>query len=176
MKSSKLILLSVSVFLVFITSCKSDEPSAELLKWKADNETYFANMKDSASFKLFNIPAIRGGGSFYYKIKAQGDSLSGSPAYSDIVKVNYRGKLVDGYIFDSSFKGIDPRIDSTAKPITYNANGFIPGWTENLMQMKTGEIRTIVLPQELSYGISGQGIIPPYSTLVFDVQLISFGQ
>jgi hypothetical protein len=176
MKSSKLILLSVSVFLVFIASCTSDEPSAELLKWKADNETYFANMKDSVSYNLYNIPAIRGGGSFYYKIKAQGDSLSGSPAYSDIVKVNYRGKMVDGYIFDSSFTGSDPRIDSTAKPITYYANGFIPGWTENLMQMKTGEIRTIVLPQELSYGISGKGIIPPYSTLVFDVQLISYGQ
>lgn len=176
MKSSKLILFSVSVFLVFVTSCKSDEPSAELLKWKSDNESYFANMKDSAEYISYEIPAIRGGGSFYYKIKVQGDFISGSPAYSDIVKVNYRGKFVDKYIFDSSFKGMDPRIDSTAKPITYRANGFIPGWTENLMQMKTGEIRTIVLPQELGYGIKGKGIIPPYSTLVFDVQLISFGQ
>lgn len=176
MKSSKLILLSVSVFLIFITSCNSDEPSAELLKWKSDNETYFSNMKDSAEYISYNIPAVRGGGSFYYKIKVQGDSLSGSPAYSDLVKVNYRGKMVDGYKFDSSFTGSDPRIDSTAKPITYYANGFIAGWTENLMQMKTGEIRTIVLPQELGYGSEGQGIIPPYSTLIFDVQLISFGQ
>ncbi|NDP21807.1 MAG: hypothetical protein GZ091_12120 [Paludibacter sp.] len=176
MKSSKLILLSVSVFLIFLTSCNSDEPSAELLKWKSDNETYFANMKDSADYSSYNIPAVRGGGNFYYKIKAQGDSLSGSPAYNDIVKVNYRGKLMDGFIFDSSFKGSDPRIDSTAKPLTYYANGFIAGWTENLMQMKAGEIRTIVLPQELGYGIKGQGIIPSYSTLVFDVQLISFGQ
>jgi FKBP-type peptidyl-prolyl cis-trans isomerase len=176
MKISKLILLSVFAFLVLISSCKSDEPSAELLKWKSDNEAFFSSMKDSADYSSYNIPSIRGGGNFYYKIKAQGDSLSGSPAYNSTVKVNYRGKMVDGYIFDQSFIGIDPRIDSTAKPITYYANGFIPGWTENLMQMKTGEIRTIVLPQELGYGINGQGIIPPYSTLIFDVQLISYGQ
>ena len=99
-----------------------------------------------------------------YKVVKAGTGRT--PAASDTVTVNYRGTLVDGTEFDSSYK--------RGEPATFPVAGVIPGWTEALQLMKEGEQVQLVIPPDLAYGERGAGgVIPPGATLVFDVELIS---
>ena len=170
MKTRQFNILSLCFFCIVLSSCSVSDFNDELAKWKTNNESYFTNMKDSTAYTLFTIPAGSGGGSYYYKITTPGIENSISPVSGDQVVVNYRGQLVNGYVFDQTFTRAV--IDSTATPRTFYDNQLIPGWTDNLIRMKVGEIRSIVLPQDLGYGAQGSGPISPYSTTVWVVQLI----
>lgn len=88
-----------------------------------------------------------------------------SPGPTDRVKVNYRGTLIDGTEFDSSYK--------RNSPAEFPLNGVIKCWTEGLKEMKPGGKAKLVCPYELAYGERGVPNIPPYSTLVFEVELLS---
>ena len=99
-----------------------------------------------------------------YKIIEEGTGVK--PLASDVVTVNYKGTLIDGTEFDSSY--------ARKKPATFPVNGVIKGWTEALQLMKTGAHWMIYIPAELAYGERQAGPqITPNSTLVFDVTLIS---
>ena len=87
------------------------------------------------------------------------------PTKTDKVKVNYRGTLIDGTEFDSSYKRNDPT--------TFRANQVITGWTEALTMMPVGSKWELFIPQDLAYGERNQGQIKPFSTLVFEVDLLS---
>lgn len=88
-----------------------------------------------------------------------------SPAVLDMVKVNYRGKLIDGTEFDSSF--------SRGKPLEFKLNGVIKCWTEGLQKMKSGGKAKLICPPELAYGENGAGEkILPGATLDFEVELL----
>jgi FKBP-type peptidyl-prolyl cis-trans isomerase FklB len=89
-----------------------------------------------------------------------------SPDANDEVTVHYRGTLLNGQEFDSSLK--------RGEPISFPLNGVIPGWTEGLQLMKEGGKTTFYIPQELAYGArpAPGGAIPPYSALIFEVELI----
>jgi FKBP-type peptidyl-prolyl cis-trans isomerase FklB len=80
------------------------------------------------------------------------------------VKVNYRGTLIDGTEFDSSYKN--------SAPATFRVNQVIKGWTEALTMMPVGSKWELYIPQELAYGARVQNHIPPYSTLIFEVELV----
>jgi len=175
MKIKRLILLLFPILSVLATSCtNTTDPEVYYSKWKAQNEDYFLNMKDSLGYVLYTIPARQGGSSFYYKITSPGNQNSASPLISDYVKVNYRGTVINGNIFDQTYNGTGSLTDTTAVPVSFYANQLITGWGENLVQMKVGERRTIVIPYQLGYGTTGYASIPPYTTLIFDIQLISF--
>ena len=89
-----------------------------------------------------------------------------SPKATDTVKVNYEGKLIDGKVFDSSYK--------RGEPIEFPLNGVIKGWTEGVQLMKEGATYEFVIPYKLAYGERGTpgGPIPPNATLIFKVELI----
>jgi FKBP-type peptidyl-prolyl cis-trans isomerase FkpA len=81
------------------------------------------------------------------------------------VKVNYEGKLMDGTVFDSSYK--------RGQPIEFPLNGVIPCWTEGVQKMKVGGEATLVCPPSIAYGERGApGAIPPNAALVFKVELL----
>ena len=90
-----------------------------------------------------------------------------SPDSSDVVTVNYEGKLIDGKVFDSSY--------TKGKPATFPLNGVIRGWTEALLMMKPGAKWRIFVPSDLAYGEKGypNSPIKPNSTLIFDIELLS---
>jgi len=157
-------------FIALASSC-FDDNSKEIEAWKLKNDAYFTNMKDSAGFELKSIPLEYGGGNFYAKIIHEGE-LAQNPGINDTVVVNYRGMTIDGVVFDYTYSGTNPIDNPTAKPIEYIAGGFISGWIFNLIEMTPGEVRTIILPHYLAYGPSGNGIIPSYSTLRFDMHLV----
>jgi len=98
-----------------------------------------------------------------YEILASGSGKS--PSASDSVTVHYRGTLTDGTEFDSSHK--------RGQPAVFPVNRVIPGWTEALQLMKEGDKWKLTIPPQLAYGERGAGkLIPPNSTLVFEVELI----
>ncbi|MFW5591514.1 MAG: FKBP-type peptidyl-prolyl cis-trans isomerase, partial [Bacteroidales bacterium] len=87
------------------------------------------------------------------------------PAATDRVKCHYEGRLIDGTVFDSSYR--------RGEPATFPLNGVIAGWTEGLQLMGEGAKFRFFIPYNLAYGARGAGeSIPPYAALVFDVELI----
>lgn len=86
------------------------------------------------------------------------------PKSTDKVTVHYKGTLIDGTEFDSSYK--------RNKPATFQLNHVIKGWTEGLQLMSVGDKFRFYIPSELGYGERGSRTIPPNSTLIFDVELL----
>lgn len=97
-----------------------------------------------------------------YKVITEGKGEI--PADTCKVKVNYKGTLIDGTEFDSSYK--------RNEPATFRANQVIKGWTEALTMMPVGSKWELYIPQELAYGSRESGQIKPFSTLIFEVELV----
>ena len=98
-----------------------------------------------------------------YRILSPGKGRSPKPG--DVVTVNYRGNLLDGTVFDSSYK--------RGQPATFPVDRVIPGWREALLLMKPGAKWRLFIPPKLGYDLNSPPPIPPGSLLVFDVHLLS---
>ena len=100
-----------------------------------------------------------------YKILTPGTGTE-HPTASTKVKVHYHGTFINGSVFDSSV--------DRGEPIEFGLNQVIRGWTEGVQLMVVGEKTRFFVPSDLAYGPRGGGPIPPHSTLIFDVELLSF--
>ncbi|HIY87281.1 MAG TPA: FKBP-type peptidyl-prolyl cis-trans isomerase [Candidatus Bacteroides pullicola] len=103
-----------------------------------------------------------------YKILTKGNGPV--PADTSRVQVNYKGTLIDGTEFDSSYKRKDK--NGKSKPATFRANQVIKGWTEALTMMPVGSKWELYIPADLAYGSRNTGKIKPFSTLIFEVELV----
>jgi FKBP-type peptidyl-prolyl cis-trans isomerase FklB len=102
-----------------------------------------------------------------YKVLTDGSGPK--PSATDTVTVNYRGTLIDGKEFDSSYK--------RGQPASFPVNGVIKGWTEALQLMPVGSKWQLFIPADLAYGDRGAGAdIGPGATLIFEVELLSIGE
>jgi FKBP-type peptidyl-prolyl cis-trans isomerase FklB len=140
-----------------------------------------ARLKQEAKLKVSGDENIKAGAAFLaankskpgvvtladglqYKVEKQGDGPK--PLASDTVECNYRGTLIDGKEFDSSYK--------RGQPATFPVGGVIKGWTEVLQLMPVGSKYQVYIPAELAYGPRGAGAdIGPNATLVFEIELLS---
>ena len=86
------------------------------------------------------------------------------PADTSLVKVHYEGRLLNDSVFDSSYK--------RGEPITLRCNQTIKGWTDAMVHMPAGSVWEVYIPQDLAYGEREQGIIKPFSVLVFKIELL----
>lgn len=126
-----------------------------------------ANLKKGDAFRAANkakpgVVTLPSG--LQYRIIKQGTGPKPTP--NDVVTCNYRGTLIDGTEFDSSYK--------RGEPATFPVKGVIKGWTEALQLMPVGSKFELVLPPDLAYGERGAGQdIGPNETLVFEVELMS---
>ena len=133
--------------------------SATAAKNKAEGEAFLATNKTSPG--VITLPD----GLQYLVITNGSGSLPGS---NDVVTVNYRGTLLDGSEFDSSYK--------RGQPAQFPVGNVIHGWTEALQLMSVGSKWKLFIPGELAYGEQGRPGIPPNSLLVFDVELLAANQ
>jgi FKBP-type peptidyl-prolyl cis-trans isomerase len=97
-----------------------------------------------------------------YKVVKPGTGKQPGP--TSVVTVHYEGKMIDGTEFDSSIR--------RGEPAEFPLTRVIAGWTEGLQLMREGEVVEFVIPQELAYASEGKDPIPPYQTLVFQIQLL----
>jgi len=131
---------------------------------KMKGQEFLDKNKTSEGVRVFNRSQIQ------YKVIAEG--YGEIPDYDDVVKVHYNGYLIDGHKFDSSY--------DRGEPTTFNVNGVIKGWTEVLQKMPVGSKWEVYIPQNLAYGIKGissdpkkgEYVIPPSSTLIFEIELL----
>lgn len=129
--------------------------SKEFEKGKAEGEKFLAENAQKEGVKT--LPS-----GLQYKVISEGKGAK--PTAESTVKVHYTGKLLDGKVFDSSV-GKDP--------VSFPLNQVIPGWTEGIQLMSVGSKYEFYIPFNLAYGERGmQGAIPPYATLVFEVELL----
>ena len=137
----------------------------ETIKAKAKEEKYADNKAAGEKFLAENkakegVKTTESG--LQYKVITEGKGEI--PADTCKVKVNYKGTLIDGTEFDSSYK--------RNEPATFRANQVIKGWTEALTMMPVGSKWELYIPQELAYGSRESGQIKPFSTLIFEVELV----
>jgi FKBP-type peptidyl-prolyl cis-trans isomerase FklB len=127
----------------------------QTVKNKADGDAFLAANKAKSG-----VESLPDG--LQYTVLTKGTGAL--PAPSDTVTVNYRGTLLDGTEFDSSYK--------RGQPASFPVGGVIKGWTEALQKMSVGSKWKLFIPSELAYGEQGQRSIPPNSVLIFEVELL----
>lgn len=135
-----------------------------LARQQAEGEALMRKCEDwlTANGKKPGVQTTASG--LQYEVVQQGTGPK--PTINDMVTVHYRGTLIDGKQFDSSY--------DRGEPATFGVGQVIPGWTEALQLMSPGSKYKLYIPQNLAYGAQGAGKdIPPYSALIFDVELIS---
>jgi len=142
------------------TMMEKQKAQMELLKQQAEK-----NLADSTAFLETNkkdpqVKVLPSG--LQYKILAEG--AGPTPAATDKVKVNYRGSLINGEEFDSSYK--------KNEPLVIGVDQVIPGWTEALQLMQVGSKWQLFIPPDLAYGEHPRPGIPPNSLLIFEVELL----
>ncbi len=138
----------------------------EFMKKTYKTQTEVAETELKNYFKENNIkPISTPSGLYYDKIK---DGNGEKPQVGTMVKVHYKGKLMDGSVFDSSIDRNEPiRFD-------LGVGQVIPGWDEGIQLMSKGEKGVLYIPYYLGYGDRGAGAIPPFATLIFEVELVDF--
>ena len=137
----------------------------QTIKAKELEQTYGPNKEAGVKFLAENakkdgVKTLPSG--VQYKVIKEGTGAM--PADTSLVKVNYEGRLIDGTVFDSSYK--------RGQPTTFRANQVIKGWTEALCHMPAGSEWEVYIPQELAYGEREQGDNKPFSALIFKIELL----
>jgi FKBP-type peptidyl-prolyl cis-trans isomerase FklB len=125
-------------------------------KNKKEGEVFLAGNKKKEG--VVTLPS-----GLQYKVIKNGSGKK--PKLTDTVTTNYKGTLIDGTEFDSSFK--------RKQPASFQVNGVIAGWTEALQRMEEGAKWQLFVPSQLAYGERGAGPIGPHATLIFEIELIS---
>lgn len=133
-----------------------------LARRNAQGEKLAAKSKDFMEKAAKEKGAEKTASGLIYKSIKEGTGPS--PTATDKVKVNYRGTLVDGKEFDSSY--------AAGRPVEFGLNQVIKCWTEGLQKMKAGGKAQLVCPSDLAYGERGSGQIPANATLIFEVELL----
>jgi len=123
-----------------------------------------AEPEDQAGLRYWNEiskDALETDSGLQYKVLIMGNGRK--PKAKDKVTVHYRGLLLNGVQFDSSFSGDEP--------VSFSLKRVIAGWTEGLQLMPVGSVFVFLVPPELAYGSRGGGGIPPDATLIFEIEL-----
>ena len=143
----KFVSMLLGFFLVFSSGAAVSEEQAGMVYWEGIDKEAFTTESGLQYKKL-----IEGTGR--------------KPTAKKRVKVHYRGMLLNGHVFDSSY--------SSDEPVSFGLKSVIKGWTEGIPLMPSGSIYVFLIPSELAYGERGSGVIPPNSPLIFEVELFGF--
>jgi FKBP-type peptidyl-prolyl cis-trans isomerase FkpA len=149
-------LTALAAACIFMIACSKTEPTAGPDSASVSPEAFLA--KAAAEPGAIKTPS----GLVYHELNP---GTGNSPTARDVVKVNYRGTLIDGTEFDSSYK--------RNEPAEFPLNRVIPCWTEGVQHMKVGGKARLVCPSAIAYGDKGSPpVIPGGATLVFEIELL----
>lgn len=148
--------------LVDVEVYKGNIQKLALARRNAQGEKLAAQSKEYLEKAAKEKSAVKTASGMVYKPLKEGSGAS--PKATDKVKVHYRGTLVDGKEFDSSY--------AAGKPAEFQLSNVIKCWTESVQMMKPGGKAQLVCPPETAYGERGSGIIPANATLIFEVELL----
>lgn len=126
-------------------------------KYKIDNERFIEDLRNGS-----DVNELKGG--VLYRVLASGDGASPRDARS-VVTCHYKGSLISGKVFDSSYERKCPE--------AFRLCDLIPGFQSALMNMRVGDHWIVYIPSQLGYGSHGDADIPANSTLIFEIELIS---
>ena len=180
-------------FLLLLSACSEEnEAGTEYANWQARNSTFwnslYAQARDSVAAGSANWKIIKGwsledslntGNTSYIIVQVLRHGTGrGCPLYTDSVRVHYTGRLMpsdsyaDGYQFDSSYGNAPSEL--TAMPAKFYVGSLVDGFATAVQHMHIGDRWKVYVPAELGYRSTAQNAIPAYSTLVFDVALVSY--
>lgn len=196
MKNIKLLSLLAALLFGF-AACDETKEIQEFDDWQERNVRYVDSIANVAhanaggDWKVFlatGLDQTKEWGNEYYvycKVLQAGNGTV-HPAYTDTVLVNYKGRLIpsatypQGYVFDASYEGeLEPAFDV---PVRFSLAGTVQGFSTAVQHMVAGTTRVdgdiwrVYIPSNLGYGVNEYSGIPAYSTLVFDINLVSFTQ
>jgi len=194
MKKYILLSLLFTQCLLLFTSCDETEEVNKYADWRNRNEAFIDSLKSVYDAKsdpelIQIIPYAEKNYPIYAK-KLKTVTSGETPLYTDSVYTYYRGMLINEAVFgaattphyytklyqsldvfDKNFEGEEP--NAFESPTKFFVNGVVAGWREVLQRMKVGERWEVYIPWQQGYGSSVSGTIPAYSTLIFDVNLVS---
>jgi len=196
-KKFLLFLLSLTPALGLLSCSESEDETDEYANWQERNEAYFSDIYAQAiasaaddtdtirSYALTSGAATSKDDYIVVKKLISGTSASGSPMFTDSVKISYRGRLIptdsypDGLVFDQTYQGefAWDRVNTTS---ALKVSEYVTGITTALLNMRIGDYWRVYIPYKLGYGVSGHynssGVqdIFGYTTLIFDVSLHAF--
>ena len=189
MKDIRILFLLTMSVLFGLTSCEESAEAGEFDNWQERNTQFIDSIADVAranvydDWKVFLVQGLDstkvwGNGDYVYcRVKEEGTGTT-HPLFTDSVVVNYSGRLMpsatypDGYQFDSSYKGdFNPAFNV---PVTMPLAGTVEGFCTAVQQMTNGDVWEVYIPYQLGYGAEGTTGVPGYSTLIFDINLVSF--
>ncbi len=187
------------LFAMVLVSCsESDDTVEEYPNWKNTNTAYFTNLYATAKaavasgdtswkvIKSWSIPEdndhLVSGAEDYIVVKVlESGTGTGCPIYNDNVRIHYQGRLLpstsyaSGYVFDQSFYGTFN--ENTAVATELAVSGTVDGFATALQKMHIGDHWQVYIPYQLGYGESTSNTsIPAYSTLIFDIRLVSYSR
>ena len=184
------ILFTLTLSVLFgLTSCEETTDAGEFDNWQQRNTQFIDSIAAVArantydDWKVFlaqglDTTKVWDNGYYVYCRVIEEGCGTAHPLYTDNVLVNYRGRLMpsdtykDGYIFDSSYSGeLNPAFNV---PVTLPLSGTVEGFCTAVQQMTDGDVWEVYIPYQLGYGAKGSSGVPAYSTLIFDINLVSF--
>ena len=184
------IFLSLMLSVLFgLTACDESNEAGEFDNWQQRNTQFIDSIAAVAranaydDWKVFlaqGLDTAKVWDNSYYVYCRVVEEGSGTahPLFTDSVWVNYSGRLMpsetykDGYIFDCSYSGeLDPMFNV---PVAMPLSGTVEGFRTAVQQMTDGDVWEVYIPYQLGYGATGSSGIPAYSTLIFDINLVSF--
>ena len=189
MKNIRILLLLTMSVLFGLTSCEESSEAGEFDNWQQRNTQFIDSIAAVArantydDWKVFlaqglDTTKVWDNGYYVYCRVIEEGCGTAHPLYTDNVLVNYRGRLMpsdtykDGYIFDSSYSGeLNPAFNV---PVTLPLSGTVEGFCTAVQQMTDGDVWEVYIPYQLGYGAKGSSGVPAYSTLIFDINLVSF--
>lgn len=173
MKKYGLYLMMLVATVFCATSCgDDDDDDNHLEKWMVANQEALKAIATNPEYKELKSPGNEG--SIYYKVLEEGDGTD-SIRYTTTVGCYYKGWLVADYPNYDIEKGyvFDQRLFDDGSPYSTSIGNVINGWKVALQHMVKGDKWEIWIPYQLAYGRSGSGSIPGYSTLVFEIEVVS---
>ncbi|MEG2150560.1 MAG: FKBP-type peptidyl-prolyl cis-trans isomerase [Bacteroidaceae bacterium] len=188
-KSFYLLITVLFVSSLSLTSCKETKEVDEYgSDWRVRNEQFMDSLRTAYQAQpvgagpLMEITPMSKPHDVNYRIYAKAvkgyEGIGEMALYNDTVEVYYRGTLINNKMFDQNFKGTnpDPEINVPLKSLvnSFVQRGGVSGWTDVLQHMRVGDRWVVYFPWQVAYGSAGSlPKIPGYSTLIFDMNLIS---